>query len=220
MALATYTTIPTVKERVTAPPGSDLRQLEIQFNELLQLVYRLGECAAGDGVIAPCTLSTGTTNTLASAAGIITIGGTPAAFSATTAQAFGALGTIPALRWGIIGVDGVAAGTVTFVSGAANYTDGYASEADAIAAQPAKTADKARLGYVLVQASASTWIAGTDGLTLGSGGNVAEATNFYSVVAPLQLTAPSANAKLLGCGGWTSSEIATLGGTVLASANY
>ena len=220
MANVASNTIPTSKERITSPVASDLRQLSIQVNNLIADFAAATLVAVNDGVISGCTLSTGTTNTLATAAGVITIAGTPAAYSALTAQAFGALGTIPALKWGIIGVDAVAAGTTTFVSGAANYTTGYATEALAIAAFPAKTSAKARLGFVTIQASASTWVAGTDGLKLGSGGNVAAATSFYTFRNPLDLTVASANELALGIRGFTSSQIATLGNTVLTSANY
>jgi hypothetical protein len=221
MANVAYTTIPTKSENITSPVASDLRQLEIQFNEALQTLYRVAEVAVGDGVIEELTLSIGTTVTLAVGAGVITIAGETATISADTGKAFGSLGTIPTGMWGIIGVDCVANGTLSFVSGAANYTTGYATEALAIAAAPAKTAAKARAGYVTVYPDhASGWVAGTDALAGGTGGNPAAETNYYSVKGAMELTAPSANEKLLGCGGWTCSEIATRAGTVLAAANY
>lgn len=127
--------------------------------------------------------STGTTNTMATPAQTILIAGVPTAIAAETAKAFGALGTIPASTWGLIAIDRVAAATTTFVSAAANYTTGYATEALAKAAIPAKTANKARTGYITIKASASGWGAGTDGLALGSGGNIATTTNFYADIA-------------------------------------
>lgn len=94
--------------------------------------------------------------------------------------AFGALGTIPASKWGLILAQIAADGTVTFVSAAANYTTGYDDEASAIAAVPAATAAHAVMGYVTILASASTWIAGTDALATGTGGNPADTTNYYN----------------------------------------
>lgn len=94
---------------------------------------------------------------------------------------FSTLGTIPASTWGLIAIDIIAAGTVTFVSAVANYTTGYATEAAAIAANPVRTAGKARMGYITILASASTWIAATDALAGGSSGNPATTTNYYPV---------------------------------------
>ena len=110
----------------------------------------------------------------------IAIGGIPSNVAASAAgTAFGSLGTIPASTWGLIALDLVAAGTVTFVSAAANYTTGYATEAAAILANPVRTAAKARLGYITILASASTWVAGSDALAGGSSGNPATTTNYY-----------------------------------------
>jgi len=67
----------------------------------------------------------------------VSIQGVRTAVAASAAgTAFGALGTIPASTWGIIALnsDGT---TMTFQSGAANYTTGYTTEALAIAALPA-----------------------------------------------------------------------------------
>lgn len=124
----------------------------------------------------------GTTVTMATPAQTILIAGAPTLIAAETAKAFGALGTIPASKWGLIAIDRVAAATTTFVSAAANYTTGYATEALAVAANPAKTANKARTGYITILASASTWVAGTDALTGGTGGNPATTTNYYANV--------------------------------------
>lgn len=209
MAIFTPGTWPqSKKERLTAPVGSDLRQLEIQFNLLLTNLSTFLSNLVGDAVLTPATLSIGTTVTIASTASTIQINGVPVLVAALTAQAFGALGTIPASKWGIIVMERVAAGTATFLSGTANYTTGYATEALAIAALPAQTSDKVQVGYVTVLASASTWVAGTDALATGTGGNPATTTNYYSI--------PSISDTTL----WTASQIATLSGTVLTSANY
>ena len=196
------------KERITAPVGSDLRQLEIQFNNLLTNLSTLFAAQANDCVITPSTLSRGTTVTLACTASTISINGVPAALTALTAQAFGALGTIPASKWGIIALERVLAGTASFTSGAANYTTGYATEAAAIAALPAQSADKVQIGYITVLASASTWIAGTDALAGGTGGNPATTTNYYSTPSIYDTTQ------------WTAGYIQTLNGTTLTSAQY
>lgn len=122
----------------------------------------------------------GTTVTMSSPAQTILIAGVPTALAAISNQVFGALGTIPASKWGVIALDRVAAGTLTYVSGAANYTTGYATEALAIAAEPAKTANKARTGYITILASASGWVAGTDALQGNTGGNPATTTHYFA----------------------------------------
>lgn len=60
----------------------------------------------------------------------------------------------------------------------------YASEALALAAAKALpfSTGKARLGIVTIQAHASGFTAGTDALATGTGGNVAQATNYYGLV--------------------------------------
>ncbi len=196
------------KERITAPVGSDMRQTEIQANLLMSnLAAALGILGL-DGPITTSTPSTGTTNTVACSASTITIAGVPVVVAAETAKAFGALGTIPASTWCLIVLERVSAGTTTFVSAAANYTTGYATEALAIAAMPAKSSAKAPVGYLTILASASTWIAGTDGLALGSGGNVATTTNFYPIYGISDTLF------------WTANQIANQVGTVLTASNY
>jgi hypothetical protein len=160
--------------------GSTARDLLLQYNSLVANFATLLNNLVGTGNVTVVTPTIGTTVTVAVPASVIQIAGVPVLLSALTAQAFGALGTIPASKWGIIAIDRVAAGTATFVSGAANYSGGYATEALAKAANPALTANKARVGYLTVLASASTWIAGTDALAGGTGGNPATTTNYYA----------------------------------------
>lgn len=187
--------------RITTPVNSDVRSLQASFNALCSsLSGVLSALGGADTAMTTATLSIGTTVTLASTASVIAINGVSAAVPALTAQAFGALGTIPASKFGIIGVERVLAGTCTFTSGAANYSTGYDTAALALAALPAQTADKVRIGYVIVGASGSGWVAGTDALAGGSGGNPASSTvygsttgvadtgNFTSV---LQITNPA-----------------------------
>lgn len=209
MAIITSGTWPNgFKERLTAPVGSDLRQLEIQYNNLLTNLSTYFSALANDCVITASTLSRGTTVTLAATANTISINGVPTAIAALTGQAFGALGTIPASKWGIIALERVLAGTASFTSGAANYTTGYATEALAIAALPAQSADKVQVGYVTILASASTWVTGTDALAGGTGGTPATTTNYYSTPSVYDTTQ------------WTAGYIQTLGGSTLTSANY
>jgi len=209
MAIITSGTWPNgFKERLTAPVGSDLRQLEIQHNNLLTNLSTYFAALANDCVITASTLSRGTTVTLAATANTISINGVPTAIAALTGQAFGALGTIPASKWGIIALERVLAGTASFTSGAANYTTGYATEALAIAALPAQSADKVQVGYVTILASASTWVTGTDALAGGTGGNPATTTNYYSTPSVYDTTQ------------WTAGYIQTLSGSTLTSANY
>lgn len=162
--------------------GSSNREELINFNRLVSVVAGMMTAMSDDAALSTGTLGIGTTVTLATGVQTITINGVPTALTAQTAQAFGALGTIPASKWGIIAVERVAAGTTTFVSGAANYTTGYNTEALAIAALPAQSANKVQIGYVTILASASTWVAGTDALAGGTGGNPATTTNYTNTV--------------------------------------
>lgn len=82
--------------------------------------------------------------------------------------------------WGVYRVSVTAGGTVTVAAGADNYTTGYTTEADAIAALPNVPTGEADLGYFTVRTALDTvWIAGTDALAGGSSGNPASETNYY-----------------------------------------
>lgn len=181
--------------RLTTKPHQDLYVTQAQLNNLITSVALLLDNQSSDGVVTPSTLSRGTTVTLAATGNVIQINGDRATLSALTAQAFGSLGTIPASTWGIIALERVLAGTASFTSGAANYTTGYASEAAAIAALPAQTSDKVQVGYVTILASASGWVAGTDALAGGTGGNPATTTNYYSIAS--QYAAAALTAKYI-----------------------
>ena len=147
----------------------------------------------------------------------VAIGGIPSNVAASAAgTAFGALGTIPASTWGIIALDIIAAGTVTFASGAANYTAGYATEALALAAAPVRIAAKARLGYVTILATSSTWIAGTDALAGGSSGNPATTTNYYpsgGIYSPTGQTVIAGVVQPGGVNGVLIPTVLSIGGT-------
>lgn len=197
------------KEKMTTPVASDTRQAMIQGNELLNRIAAAMSIIGADGPLTTAVPTIGTTVTMATPAQTIYITGVPAVVAAETAKAFGALGTIPTTKWGLIVVERIANGTTSFTSAAANYTTGYATEALALAAAPAKSANKAVTGYITIYAShASGWVAGTDALAGGTGGNPAGTTNYYGVLG------------VADSGFWTNSQIATLSGTVLTSANY
>jgi len=216
MAIITTATIPATSSfDNTKEPGGAMHDLVLQFNNLMKQQAALALAFTSDGVLKGTTLGIGTTVTLATTQCVITIAGVPVSVAAQTAQAFGALGTIPASTWGIIAVDAVAAGTISFASAAHNYDTGYTTEALAIAAAPAKTASKARIGYVTVLASSSGWVAGTDALAGGTGGNPATTTNYYNIASPWQLTADSANAITLGSIALSAKQIGNMAGTAL-----
>lgn len=218
MAIITTATIPvTSSSNFQLLPGSAIHDVLVQYNNLLKQQAALALAFTSDGVLKGTALSRGTTVTLASSQCVITIAGVPVSVAATTAQAFGALGTIPASTWGIIGVDAVAAGTISFVSGAANYTTGYATEALAIAAAPAKTSAKARIGFVLVQASGSGWVAGTDALAGGTGGTPATTTNYYNIASPWDIATDSASAITLGSLALSAKQIGIMNGTAISA---
>ena len=172
-----------IKRRPVTTLNSDERQSVVSVNQLLYGLNNL--LAAFGGADIPMTTATptrGTTVTIATPAQYISINGVNGTIAAETAKVFGALGTIPTVTWGLIALERVAAGTTTFVSAADNYTTGYATEALAIAAIPAQSADKAMTGFVTIYAShASGWVAGTDALTGGTGGNPAGTTNYYGI---------------------------------------
>lgn len=212
MAIMTAATWPQAKsEKITAPVASDLRQLEIQFNLLLTNLATYFATMANDHVITTSLPSTGTTTTITVPASNIAINGVPVLVAADTNKAISLSGgtttPVKALLWGLFTIERVAAGTTTFVGATGNST-GFATEALAIAAMPAQTADKVRVGYVTLVAGASDWVAGTDGLALGSGGTVATTTNFYAV------------SSIYDNAAWTASQIANLSGTALTSSNY
>lgn len=172
----------TSKQFPTVKPGQDMYQLRTSFNALLTALSRcLAFMGGADVPMTTATLSRGTTVTLAVSASFIAINGVIASVTAETAKAFGSLGTIPTATWGLIAVERIANATTSFVSAADNYTTGYATEALAIAAMPAQSADKAVVGYLTILAASPGWVAGTDALAGGTGGTPATTTNYYSI---------------------------------------
>lgn len=197
------------KPRATSTLNSDLRQgIVSQNNTLYALNNWLAAAGGAEVPITSSTLSIGTTVTLAASASVISVDAVMAPVAALTAQAFGALGTIPASTWGLILVQRVAAGTCTFVSAADNYTTGYASQDAAIAAMPSPTASRVPIGFVTILASGSGWVAGTDALAGGTGGTPATTTNYYSFIGAADVTT----------GPWANVlQIANPEGTVITS---
>lgn len=180
------------------------RETVLSFNALLDALALYLTNSTSDYPMTTAVPTIGTTVTMATPAQTIIIAGVQTAITAETAKAFGALGTIPASTWGLIAIDRVAAATTTFVSAAANYTTGYATEALAIAANPAKTANKARTGYITIKASSSGWVAGTDALAGGTGGNPATTTNYYGIAG---LTDPTFWANVQRIANTAGSEL-------------
>lgn len=179
--MATITTFPIEATHNNAlNQRGALRSELISFNALVGGLASFLANLASDSPLTSAIPTIGTTVTMSSPAQTILIAGVPTALAAITNQAFGALGTIPASKWGVIALDRVAAGTLTYVSAAANYTTGYATEALALAALPAKTANKARTGWITILAGVSGWVAGTDALQGGTGGNPATTTHYFA----------------------------------------
>lgn len=180
-------------ERLTTHPGSDLRQLEIQYN---QGVLDARTSAFGESVSTISAWSSVTANSLtplgrgstdtavASGAFRFQITGqaaTEAKAAVTTGTAVTAQ-TVPADTWALYVFDVPTGGTIAMTPAAANATTGYATEALAIAACPPRITAKARLGYITVKTKAATaWIGATDALAGGSTGNPASITNYYPV---------------------------------------
>lgn len=131
-------------------------------------------------------------------------GGTIKSLSANTNFDTGTSKTITGSLYGaaVLTVNSSGTGVVTWASGA-----GYASEALAIAALVAPSATDTVLGYVTVQAHASGFTAGTDALTLGTGGNVATATTYYNSINP--------NTLMIGAAVSTSAPAALTNSTAL-----
>lgn len=204
-------------EKITTVNGSDQRQMEIQINNLTKSLAAMQDALLTDqfwgwyGVGANSTanpMARGSTDTqVGLAAMVFSIAGVPVVKAASAGgTTFGALGTIPTATWGIIALDVVAAGTITFRSGAANYTTGYATEALAIAALPARITVKSQIGYITILAASPGWVAATDALAGGSSGAPATTTNYYPSVG---IMAPTGVAT--GANGIVSAYVAATG---------
>lgn len=118
-------------------------------------------------------------------------GGLAKSLSANTNFDTGTTATIATTKWGValLSLTSSAVATVTWFTAAGA---GYATEAAAIAAMTDPGATHTLLGYVTVKAAGSTWTAGTDALTTGTGGTPANTTNYYNTSNPNNLRLGSA----------------------------
>lgn len=213
MAIITGSTIPATASYDNALTGGAIRDLIINYNALFRQQAALALAFTSDGVLKGTTLSKGTTNTISLTQCVITIAGVPVSVAAAANTSLTASSALPAGLWTCFGIDAVANGTISFVY-STNIGTGSTSEALAITdalTNVTKTSNKARVGYVTVQAAAAnTWTAGTDGLAGGSGGNPAQTTNYYPIASPWQLTADTANAITLGSIALTAKQIGSM----------
>lgn len=96
----------------------------------------------------------------------------------------GTTATFPTTKWGIFKVSVDTSGALT-ATWATNDSAGYATEALAIAALPDTPSGELCIGYVTVQAHATgQFLAGTDALQGGSGGDPSADTNYYNTQDP------------------------------------
>lgn len=119
--------------------------------------------------------------------------GVPYTLTDNTSCDTGTSKVIAASQWAAFVIDATNATTL-----AATWTADAATEAAALALARAIpfVAGKCRLGMVTVQAHASGFTAGTDALTTGTGGNVANATNYYQFFDLVPLTGTTTAATL------------------------
>ncbi len=122
----------------------------------------------------------GTTNTAVASSNFdYYISGAPYNKTAVVAGTALAAGTIPQNKYGLYRFTIDAAGTITCTPAAGNAA-GYTTAAAAIAAIPAVPALNINMGYVTVMSTnAAGFVAGTDALMGGTGGNPATFTNYY-----------------------------------------
>ena len=112
---------------------------------------------------------------------LIHIHNTLAPISKTTVVAGTAISaqTVTIDKWALYRLTIILDGTITVTPAAGNAT-GYASEALAIAALPTIDPTSVDMGYITLKTkSGTTFVAGTDALAGGTGGNVASITNYY-----------------------------------------
>lgn len=128
----------------------------------------------------------------------------------------GTSATFPTTKWGIFNVSSTVAGALT-ATWDTNTGSGYNDEATAITNLPATPASEASIGYVTVEAHATgTFLAGTDALTTGTGGDVANATNYYTVVDPVGVITAAVTSSAAAT--ITAPAVATGPATITAAA--
>lgn len=191
---------------ITTAPGSDVRQLEIQYNVGVTDRQMVSFACSADHIWSWQTatansaqaLGRGSTDTaVASGAFTFATGGFPEKKAAiTTGTALNA-DTITADLWTCFAFDIAAGGTIAVLSPA--ITTGYATEALAIAAVPSRVAAKARMGYITVKTMTGTaWIGATDALAGGTTGNEASITNYYPFDGYFAATGTATTATVYG----------------------
>lgn len=220
-------------EKLTTAPGSDLRQGQIQFNNAVADAQTDAFGLSTSVVLAYSTvtanqlqpLGRGSTDTAVASGAcrfIITGQAASEAKAAVTTGTAVTAQTVPADTWALYAFDLPTGGSIAMLPAAANATTGYATEALAIAACPARVTAKARMGYVTVKTKVATaWIGGTDGLFGGSSGNVASATNYYPVIGTVGPTGTPTTCSLITgssypSGLWTGGAHGVLIPTTLA----
>lgn len=157
--------------------GSTARDLLISFNRTLTFLQNSAQANAGLVISTNFDVKNGNAITY-------TVAGVQKTLSANTNFDTGTAAVISANKWSIaiLTHDGSTA-TVTW---AAATTQGYATEALAIAqlrsnSRLAPASGFASIGYVTVLTGTDvTWTAGTDALAGGSGGTPATTTNYYN----------------------------------------
>lgn len=153
-------------------------------DSLAAIVNQIQTLLNGDVALEGVTLSMGSTDeNVASTAFTFTVNGVQYQRTAIAAGTAISGSNIPANLWGLYRFVIGSNGTVDPIAAAGNAT-GYATEALAIAALPAVTADHADMGYVTIRAAAANpFVPGTSALQGGTGGNPAQTTNYYGVSA-------------------------------------
>jgi hypothetical protein len=213
-------------EKPTTDPGSDLRQLVIQYNALVNDVQAIQQGLLTDSVVGwvgvgPNSLAApfgiGSSDTALATAKVLLLNQGVVEVKAVVdaGTSFGALGTVSANTWAVVAVNSGSTGTLTFQSGAGNYNGTYTTEALALAALPPRLTAVTRLGHVTVKTKLATaFVFATDALAGGSTGNPASVTNYYPVagIATGTGVAPSAASSPA----WTGGKNGILIPTVLA----
>jgi hypothetical protein len=134
------------------------------------------------GLLTVPTFAMGTTNTDVAYTGCIYVL-SPTQYTLPASATAGVplpAGTILATKWGAFLVTVDATLTVTFTPAPDSFGPGYAREIDALNVLPTVPTGSVLLTKITMQAQpGNPWISGTDALHGGSGGNPAQATNFY-----------------------------------------
>jgi hypothetical protein len=160
---------------MTTPLGSTISKDGVTQGDLVTFLQNVRDNVnaiagfLGDGLLAHGGLEIDSTpeDFATSAIAVYRIGGVAYQKAVTTGISFTAAHVVALDTFGIILIQIDAAGTVTTKVPAATPTTPmtFASAALAIAALPAVDAGNVALGYLLIEADASSWTANTDNLT-------------------------------------------------------